>query len=106
MDERQIAEMVKSLTNAGLVPPERKEDAKVVLAAYWTDQIALTWTVNDVLDVCPGLTEEEARHVLWEARHKHDASIGVNWDVLLAHGIGLYADRAVQNPEGDDDEDY
>jgi hypothetical protein len=102
MHEHQISEMVESLTKAGLVQPERKKEAEAVLSTCWADKMALTWTVGDVLDVCPGLSEEEARHVLKHVLLEHDASIGVNWDVVQLRGTQLYGDRAGHNPEDDE----
>src|SRR5579885_2725461 len=96
--------MAEYLERAGLFPPERKQDAERVLRAYWSDRIAVTWTVEDVLDVCPGLTDEEAMHVLEHALAEHDASVGVNWDVLQIHGNHLYGDRATEADEDDEDD--
>ncbi len=51
-------------------------------AAAGPDIIQIPWTTEDVLSVAPHLTHEQAREVLHEAAHKHDATTGINWDVL------------------------
>jgi len=49
------------------------------------DQIAIIWSVEDVLEVRPDLTEDQAYEVLQIAEHRHDANIGINWEVLAIH---------------------
>jgi hypothetical protein len=52
------------------------------------DTIAITWGIEDVKEVAKDLTDTECRQVLRLVKNKHDATIGVNWDVLEA-----WADR-------------
>ena len=46
------------------------------------DHIAIKWAIEDVKEVAPDLTDNECREVLQLAKDKHDANIGINWDVL------------------------
>ena len=46
------------------------------------DTIALHWSTEDVMQQCNWLTKDQARDVLHECLHGHDASIGLNWDVI------------------------
>lgn len=52
------------------------------------NMIASYWTVDDVKslgednDGIAPVTDEDAREVLANAKKYHDASIGINWDVL------------------------
>lgn len=46
------------------------------------DFIRIEWHMYDVRSVCPILTNDEAREVLHYLDHKHDAQIGINWDVI------------------------
>lgn len=48
-------------------------------------EIALLWSIHDVLSVRADLTDAEARGVLQEAYRRHDASVGVTWQVLEEH---------------------
>ena len=38
------------------------------------------------------LTEEQSNAILDNVEHYHDASIGVNWDVIATH-IDMYMDK-------------
>lgn len=82
MFTHQLSEMTQALIDKGLITPEQQQDAQDALAAYWDDRIAITWTVEDVIAIKPGLSEEQAAHVLNVALHNHDASRGINWDTL------------------------
>ena len=46
------------------------------------DEISIVWSVDDVKEQCNWLTDEQARDVLHNLKHKHDACIGINWDVI------------------------
>jgi hypothetical protein len=45
-------------------------------------QIAAIWSIEDVQDVRPDLSEEQAWEVLQEADHRHDAELGITWLTL------------------------
>lgn len=53
------------------------------------DKIDITWTTDDVLAQANEdgveLTQEEAREILADLRRRHDASIGINWQVISTH---------------------
>lgn len=44
--------------------------------------ITIRWHIEDVLDVRPDLTRRQAAKVLKTAKRTHDATLGINWDVL------------------------
>lgn len=44
--------------------------------------ISITWCVDDVLALDATLAESEAEQILEECLRKHDANIGINWDVI------------------------
>ena len=46
------------------------------------DTIAIYWSVEDVISIRPDLTQTQAAEVLQTAKQTHDATIGINWDVL------------------------
>ncbi|MDH6258426.1 hypothetical protein [Bradyrhizobium sp. BR13661] len=54
------------------------------------DTIEISWHIDDVKEVRPGLTDAQARQVLEQAKRRHDATIGINWDVLAAHADNLF----------------
>lgn len=56
-------------------------------------QIAIKWSVEDVLEVAPKLTDLECRKVLYLAKHNHDATVGINWDVLSTWAVYVMDER-------------
>jgi len=53
-------------------------------------KIAIVWGLIDIQDTCKEnyeveLTDEQALEVLEIVNHRHDASIGINWEVLDVH---------------------
>jgi hypothetical protein len=58
------------------------------------DEISIVWSTLHVLCVRPDLTKEQAREVLYELDHSHDATIGINWDV-----IDIVANNMFEPPE-------
>lgn len=60
------------------------------------DEIAIIWSVADVLEVRPDLTHDQALEVLEIAYAKHDANIGINWDVLSIHADWEYPEKETE----------
>lgn len=48
------------------------------------DSIQLSWHIDDVKSLRPDLNDEQCLVVLDAVKHNHDATIGVNWDVIEA----------------------
>ncbi len=55
-------------------------------------EIAMVWTIEDIGEVRPDLSEEQAWETLQAARDNHDAGIGINWSVLECHAEMLFGD--------------
>lgn len=53
-------------------------------------QIAIIWSIDDVMEECKWLTKEQAYDVLYYLDRKHDANIGVNWDTIHYWAEHLY----------------
>lgn len=74
------------------------------------DRISVDWTIHDVKSVAK-LTDAEAYEVLLEAKHDHDASMGISWQTLenIADRLfpGSVAARVGEEDEADgyDDND-
>ena len=64
------------------------------------NRFTITWHPEDVQEIRPDLTNEQAQEVLWLARKFHDANVGVNWDVL-----SIWAEQLYPEPEDSDDEE-
>ena len=52
------------------------------------DTISVTWHIDDVKSVAYDkgieIDDDDARYILSMVKHYHDASIGINWDVIEA----------------------
>jgi riboflavin biosynthesis pyrimidine reductase len=46
------------------------------------EEIAIIWSVDDVMQECRWLTKDQALEVLHNLKANHDATIGINWDVI------------------------
>lgn len=55
-----------------------------------TETIAIIWHIEDVLHVRSDLTPEQASIVLESVRDNHDATIGINWEVIEDHAESLF----------------
>ena len=57
--------------------------------------ISISWSIQDVQSVREDLSDEQATEVLQYACRQHDASIGINWDVLEAIADDTFPLRTV-----------
>jgi len=57
---------------------------KVKLKTQLPDEISISWHFTDIQSVDDSLTNDEARQVLQLIKKNHDATIGVNWDIIKA----------------------
>lgn len=44
--------------------------------------VFFVWHIDDVLDAHPHLSKEQAKDVLLNCKKNHDATIGMNWEVI------------------------
>lgn len=65
------------------------------------DEIAITWTVDDVMYEREDLSESQAREVLKAVKRNHDAEIGVNWDVIRTHADEMFPAAAELQAEAE-----
>lgn len=63
-------------------------------------QIHITWSTEDVLheakELGVELTEDEANEILLHMEEKHDANIGISWDI-----IDIYIQDVLDNRKED-----
>ena len=54
-----------------------------------TRQIAIIWDIDDIFcrakEKHIGITKQQALEILHKMKHNHDATIGINWDVIDYH---------------------
>jgi hypothetical protein len=55
-------------------------------------QIGIFWTTEDVQQMRPDLTDDQAWEVLQQVKSDHDATLGVNWDTLEWAANDLFGD--------------
>ena len=58
------------------------------------NEIAIVWSTEDVKQECKWLNDEQALDVLQAIEHRHDACIGINWEVIYYTAEKMY-------PEGE-----
>ena len=56
--------------------------------------IASMWGIEDVQSLRESLTDGQALEVLGAVKHNHDASIGINWEVIEWHIDNLFGEEA------------
>ncbi len=65
-------------------------NARALASTELADEITISWHIDDVREIRPDLTAEQCREVLQQAERRHDASVGINWDVLAIHADDLF----------------
>ncbi len=88
----KAADAIAEADAAGVLPA----DIQAILAER--REIAVGWSVEDVQEIRPDLTAEQAWEVLQAAERGHDATVGINWEVLECYAEHLFGDA----PETDD----
>jgi hypothetical protein len=86
-------------TPVGDLPDPSGIDVHVLLAPR--RQIADVWSIEDVQEVRPDLTDDQAWEVLRRAEDNFDAEAGINWDILSYHAQMLFGDA----PDADESDE-
>lgn len=96
---RQLLEALKHALHRLNAIPHRYDDTNFKMiekaikdaesGAEDPDEISVSWHIDDVIERAKErdikVTEDEAREILQAVKKHHDASIGINWDVLDIH---------------------
>jgi hypothetical protein len=90
-------EAVAEAEAAGITRASADIDVDALLAAQ--RKIAVIWCIEDVQSLRPDLTDDQCWEVLQQADRRHDAEVGINWEVLschadMIHGAAPDADEA------------
>ncbi|MFN0012166.1 MAG: hypothetical protein ACKVS8_11050 [Phycisphaerales bacterium] len=56
-------------------------------------QVAVVWSIEDVQEECPELTDEQAWRVLKKCERYHNPSIGFSWDLIRLVANELFPER-------------
>ena len=54
------------------------------------DTIFVCWNTEDVRQLRPDLTDADCRKVLHTVKDKHDATLGISWDVIESISYDMY----------------
>ena len=46
------------------------------------NSISIVWGIEDIQEVCPSISDEDARKVPQFLKKNHDSNIGINWEVI------------------------
>lgn len=76
----------------------RKHVERYLDAIERGDAIALIWQIDDIISMAESeydktLSDEDARDILWSIDRRHDASIGVSWDVIEVYLDDFFAEQ-------------
>ena len=63
-------------------------------------QIAVIWSIEDVQQERPDLTDDQAWEVLQRVEHYHDCNYGITWDHLRMTADDLFPLAKVAGQEG------
>ena len=96
-----LAESTECVSVLGACDPEGVMSTMTNLSPLLTpaEQIAVVWSSDDVLEIRPDLTREQAVEVLNEAENCHDAGIGINWHSLECTAEGLFGPEVESEAE-------
>ena len=75
-------------------------DIHALLAAR--KQIAAIWSIEDVQEVRPELTDDQAWAVLQEVERGKDATLGITWETLEWAAQDLFGDAPETNAAEED----
>ena len=90
-----------AIDEASTAPPWVSAEVDVHAVLARRRQIAIVWDVEDVQSVRPDLSDDKAWQVLQQTSQCHDATIGIDWDVLECHASMLFGDAPeLDEPEG------
>ena len=67
--------------------------------------IEIVWSTEDVQEVRPDLDAGQAFEVLMLAKRQHDASVGINWEVLEEWADYLFPYEGEEDEDDEDDEE-
>ena len=93
MFNKKLIELINDFKNEKITINELEENIKNISKEEFYDQetqIAIPWSIEDIKKDRPDLTDEECLDVLFVIKEKHDANIGINWEVLEYYADTIY----------------
>ena len=59
-------------------------------------EIEIKWHIEDIQSIRPDLSDEQASIVLTHLHRNHDASVGINWEVIETEADILYPSDEIE----------
>lgn len=88
VDKREVAELLGMSEQEGFITP----DSSAPEISPDDEKISVTWSVGDVLEIRPDLSTEQCKEILASVKQRHDAEIGINWEVIRTHANTMFGD--------------
>ena len=86
MQKMFVERVIEYLAKQHFIKPDDVKLATHMVQEKFRDQDFVAWSVADVLsqakEIGIEITENEAREILFKVIHKHDANIGIHWDIF------------------------
>lgn len=98
-----LAESPDCVSVLGACDPEDVMSTMTELSPLLTpaEQIAVVWSADDVLEIRPDLTREQAVEVLVVSDYNHDAGFGINWETLESAAEELFGPGPTSDAESE-----
>lgn len=82
----EVKGFISDLVDDGIIPAQFSKEVYDAAEEYFKDVVLIGWGVDDITsraaDRDIALSDDAARNVLETMYHRHDANIGINWDVV------------------------
>ena len=94
-----IADVLKATMNFNQGHIDKEKYESILTGKDTEKSICIKWGIEDIFAVCKGLepciklADDQAMQILRDIKHKHDASIGVNWEtikIFIEEYVGRY----------------
>lgn len=93
MFNKKLNELINDFKNSKISIEKLEKDIQELAKEEFYNQetqVAIPWSIEDIKKDRPDLTDEECLNVLFVIKEKHDANIGINWEVLEYYADTIY----------------
>lgn len=95
-----LKRIMNHTVNGGMNDKAFWDDVKTIerYMEEYPNMLYSAWHIDDVkrMEGYEDLTDDEAREVLRRAQDNHDATIGINWDVLEVYADEVKSERVAK----------
>lgn len=69
------------------------------IVSHKPTSVHFSWGIEDVQSIREDLSDEKAMEVLQYAKQKHDATLGINWEVLQIYADTLFPTDTLESSD-------